>query len=243
MLDYEEAGKGTPLVLLHGFPLNKEIWTLVEGHLAKSCRVIMPNLLGSTTKEMAVEVLHLMDFLEVKKAVVAGHSMGGYVALALAQLAPDRIDGLALISTQAREDTPEARKGRYDLAERVGQEGSKVAADAMAPKLFGPAVGADQSLYRQVEQIMHSISKEDIKAALSAMALRPDMREFLSEIAVKTLVLAGTEDKIFGADRAEEMAAAIKQSTLTFIEGAGHMPMLEQPSATSDAILGWLKTL
>lgn len=203
----------------------------------------LPSEDPTTTERMASEVLRLMDNLEVEQAVVAGHSMGGYVALALTQLAPDRVQGLSLICTQARGDTPEARKGRYDLAERVAREGSKIAADAMAPKLFGLAIDADQPIYRQVEQIMQSNSAEGIQAALAAMAERPDMREFLSEITVKTLVLAGTEDKIFGLDRAEEMAAAIKQSTLKLIEGAGHMPMLEQPNATSEAMLDWLKTI
>jgi len=246
MMDYEVAGKGRPIILLHGFPLNNQIWTLVEGTLSKSCRVILPNLSGSgasSTKRMATDVLSLMDFLEVKQAVIVGHSMGGYVALALAQLAPDRVQGLVLMSTQARADTPEARKGRYDLAEKVAQEGSTVVASAMAPKLFGPAFDAERPLYRQVEQIMQSISPEDVRSHLAAMAERPDMRDFLSEITAKTLVLAGTEDKIFGPDRAEEMAAAIKEGTLKFIEGAGHMPMLEQPNITSDAILDWLQTV
>ncbi len=255
MLHYEESGSGQPVLLLHGFPLNNQTWTQVERRLVEHYRVIMPNLPGhgasplmlrsrpSTINGMAEEVLHLMDYLEVQEAVVAGHSMGGYVALAMAKLAPGRVRGLALICTQARADTPEAKKGRYDLAERVGREGSTIVAKAMAPKLFGHAVGNDRPFYRQVEQLMQSNSPEGIQSALVAMAERPDMRDFLSEIAVKTLVLAGTEDQIFSADRAEEMAEAIKRSTLKFIEGAGHMPMLEQPNATSDAILEWLVTV
>ncbi|MGE5675268.1 MAG: alpha/beta fold hydrolase [Mycobacterium leprae] len=252
MLHYTLTGKGPTVVLLHGFPLNSGIWEHQVKDLSRSYRVVTPDLPGfgvsppptgggsPTILQMAGSVLALMDHLKIRDFAVAGHSMGGYVALALYKQVPARIAGLGLICTQAVPDSPEARQNRLIMVEAAQKDGAPAVAAAMLPKLFAPDVSAESPLYRQVEEMVHWTSVEGICAALHAMADRPDMRPLLAQITVPTLVLTGGADQAISPQRAECMAAHIDRAVLVRVPGAGHMPMLEQPEATSNALAEWL---
>src|SRR3982750_2196233 len=116
---YEEAGSGTPVVLLHGFPFNRSMWSEQIGDLAARHRVIAPDLRGhgessvtdspATMEEMAKDVSELMEKLDISRAAICGLSMGGYVALALYRMFPLRARALALIDTRASADSEEGR--------------------------------------------------------------------------------------------------------------------------------------
>src|SRR4029077_8973868 len=159
-LSYAEAGQGTPVVLRHGFPLSGAIWREQQQKLSTNYRVITPDLRGhgrspapSGVYEMdllARDVLTLLDALLIKRAVIMGHSMGGYVTLAAWKLAPERFLALGLIDSQAGADSEEGRQGRYKMAEKVAAEGSKVVAEAMLPKLFAPSLPAGVPIIDQV---------------------------------------------------------------------------------------------
>jgi 3-oxoadipate enol-lactonase len=253
MLNYNEAGDGPVVVLLHGFPLNRTIWSQQMAHLKKHYRVITPDLPGhggsaafpeggpATMKRMAREVLALLDTLKIDQAAIAGHSMGGYVALALQQAAPERVPGLGLISTQARADTPEARDGRLNLAAKVHMHGAGVVAEGMGPKLFGPSVTSEDPRYQSTVAMIQETPGDGVRCALLGMAERPDMREGLTGITVPTLVLVGTEDKVIPLERSQCMAANIPRAVLVKVPGAGHMPMLEDPAAMNEALEQWLE--
>ena len=116
-LFYNEQGQGTPVILLHGFPFNHTIWQPVMPLLAEHARLIMPDLRGFgqspvtdgvySMRLMAEDVVALMDKLGLEKAVLVGHSMGGYISLAFAQAYPNRLLGLGLVATQDSSDLPE----------------------------------------------------------------------------------------------------------------------------------------
>lgn len=233
------------LVLLHGFPLKGALWAAQMEALQGRCRVLAPDLLGTADSMdgMARAVLARMDAVGVQRAAVAGHSMGGYVALALWRLAAERVAGLGLICTQAGDDSPEARQGRFASAEKLLQEGPGVVAGAMAPRLFAPGVRPESAAYRAAERMMQEQPPEAVRAALFAMAGRSDMRPHLGGIGVPTLVLTGAEDRLIPVDRSREMAAAIPGARLVIVPDAGHMPMLEQPEAVSRALLDWLQAV
>lgn len=252
MLTYTAAGQGPAVVLLHGFPLNRSIWDQQIRQLSTRFHVIAPDLPGlgaspplpedgpPSMAGMASQVLALLDRLGVGSVAVAGHSMGGYVALALQKAVPERVVGLGLISTQAGADTPEAREGRYATAEKVGQEGAGFLATGMAPKLFGPGVAADSAVYSAVASIIREAPAGGVRAALHAMAGREDMRVHLVDIAVPTLVLTGEQDQLIPPERSELMAASIRNAVLVKVPGAGHMPMVEQPQQVTEALAQWL---
>lgn len=245
-LNYSEAGRGTPLVLLHGFPLSGAIWHEQQKRLSEHFRVITPDLRGhgrslapSGVYEMdllARDVLALLDSLVIKKAVIMGHSLGGYVTLAAWKLAPEQFLALGLIASQAGADTEDGRQGRYKMAEKVAAEGSKVVAEAMLPKLFAANLPAGAPIIEQVRQMILNTPSLGIIGALKGMALRPDSGALLPRLGIPVLLLTGDKDQIIPPGKAKAMAEAISTSTLTTVENAGHMPMLEQPEATTTAI-------
>lgn len=255
MLAHTVSGDGPAVVLLHGFPLDRNIWEPQVAHLSSRYRVIAPDLPGlgespplsgdepPTMAGMARAMRALLDHLDVRRAAVAGHSMGGYVALALYKEAPERVSGLGLVATQARADTDEARSGRYATADKVWAEGTGVLAYGMGPKLFGPEVRQERAVYRGVLEIIRRAPAEGARAALLAMAAREDMRPRLPGVDVPTLVLTGEEDRLIPPDRSDEMAAAIPNAVLVKLAGAGHMPMLEQPDEVNRALGAWLETV
>ena len=126
-LAYERRGKGNPLVLIHGFPLDHTSWEDVALLLQDDFDLIIPDLRGFgesgsvdasyTVADMADDILGLLNNLGIEKAAFAGHSMGGYVALSFAKAYPQKVSGLGLVSSQALTDSPERKAGRYKTAE------------------------------------------------------------------------------------------------------------------------------
>jgi len=244
-LHCSEAGLGTPVVLLHGFPLASAIWS-EQQCLGDRYRVITPDLRGHgqspapegvyEMEDMARDVLALLDSLAIEKAVILGHSMGGYVTLAAWKLAPERFLGLGLVASQAAADTEEGRQGRRKLAEKVSAEGNAAVAAAMLPRLFAPDLEADSPLVDQARKMILGTPRAGILGALNGMAVRENVTALLTTIGVPALILAGDKDQIIPPVKAEAMAAAIPKSTLAMIANAGHMPILERPVETTTAI-------
>lgn len=126
---YDRRGSGPPLVLIHGFPFDHSIWNEVLPFLEEKYDLILPDLRGfgeSTAFEsqysildMAHDIAFLLDALGIQKTSMAGHSMGGYVALAFAKQYPERVNSLVLVASQAADDTPERKEGRYKTAADV----------------------------------------------------------------------------------------------------------------------------
>lgn len=252
-LEYSEAGKGTPVVLLHGFPLCAAIWHEQQRRLSDRYRVITPDLRGhgrspvpSGVYEMdllARDVLALLDSLDISKAVIMGHSMGGYVTLAACKHAPERFLALGLIASQAGADTEEGRQGRYKMADKVAAEGSKVVVEAMIPKLFAADLPADAPIIEQVRQMILSTQPAGIIGSLKGMALRPDSGPLLANLNIPVLLLAGDKDQIIPPEKAKAIASAIRTATLTTLANAGHMPMLELPEETTTAIRNFVSAV
>lgn len=251
-LYFTEQGNGQamPLVLLHGYPLNNTIWAEQQHRLSDHYRVITPDLRGHGKNDaplgvyemdlMARDVLALLDSLNIQQAAIMGHSMGGYVTLAAWKLAPERFVALGMIGSQAGADTEEARQNRYKMAEKVATEGSRPVAEAIVPKLFAPNLPQDESIIEQMRTIILSTKPDGIIGTLNGMAARPDFTGILSQIKVPSLILTGDSDQLIPKERSLTMAEAIPNATLATVENAGHMPMLEQPQATTMAIRNFL---
>lgn len=249
-LHFAEQGQGSPLLLLHGFPFNGSLWLEQVRALGDHHRVITPDLRGHgqspapegtySMEAMAGDVLRLLDTLDIEKAAIMGHSMGGYVTFALWRLAPERFSAIGLICTHAWADTPAMRENRENQAHQVFVQGSVAIAEAMMPRLFAPGVATDEPFIEQTRTMMLNTRPIGIMGALRGMAARPDSSGLLPGINVPVLVIAGDSDAIIPLQRAEAMAQAIPSATLVTIENAGHMPMLEQPQATGLAIRNFM---
>ena len=246
-LYHEERSPSPALVLLHGFPFDHTLWTAQLAELGDSVRVLAPDLPGfgtsaalrgaATMDSLARAVLGWADGLGLDRFVLAGHSMGGYVALALARLAPTRLRGLALVSTRSGADNPAAQEGRAQLAAAITERGLQAAVDAMLPKLLGPeADRAQPALRERVADLMLRQPPGGSAEMLRAMAARPDSTPLLPRLPGPVLVLHGAGDATIPPSEATAMAAAIPHATLVLIPGVGHLPMLETPAAVNSAL-------
>lgn len=240
-LSYERTGIGTPLVLIHGYPLDLSIWDNVVPLLENDFDVIVPDLRGfgeSSTVDtpysmldFANDIAGLLDFLGVEKAAFAGHSMGGYVALAFAKEYPERVSGLALVSSQAAADAPERKAGRYKTARDVAEKGVDVVADAMSSKL-----SANEKVQEFVNLLIKAQSQLGVIGALKAMAERENFMSILPEFEFPIVLIHGDADALVSIDRAKEIKSIVPSAQLIKLKKAGHMPMMEFPKETAEAL-------
>lgn len=238
-----DRGQGPPLVLLHGFPLSHAMWQAQIDYFSRSHRVIAPDLRGfgasqvvpgtASMEQMADDVQALLDSLRVNEPVVlAGLSMGGYVAFQFWRKYAQRLRALVLCDTRSVPDSPEAVEGRLKTAEKIRSLGStEPLVEAMTPKLFAPQTLRDQpKLVDEQRQVMWHTSPNGAAAALLGMAARPDATEYLVQMALPALVVVGEHDAIATVDEMRQIAQAIAGSEFAIIPGAGHMAPLEQPA-------------
>ena len=248
-LAYTDEGMGTPLVLVHGFPLERSIWSKQVEAFHGSYRVIAPDLRGFGESETTVgtvpmsrfaEDLHaLLQELATGPVILAGHSMGGYVAMAYAKAYPTALRGLVLVSTKAGPDTPEAAVARRTLAEKVWTEGASAVAKTMAAKMLSPG-NRDAAMAAFVQTCMAASSSEGIIGALLGMAKRPDAGPSLGQIRVPTLVIAGADDTLIPPSESAALKMAIPGAQLKLIPQAGHLVAFEQAKAFNEALWAWL---
>ncbi|MGI8966032.1 MAG: alpha/beta fold hydrolase [Limisphaerales bacterium] len=236
----------TTLILIHGYPFDHTLWDFVKADLGNKIALITPDLPGFGDNPVAPdepsidffagEIARLFELHHLQRAVVAGMSMGGYVALSFAERYPKKLSGLGLISTQACADTTEARQGRRQMIEKIKKEGSQLAAAAAIPKLFAPANLENKSLLKFPQQGAEKAGVAGICWALEAMARRPDRISLLPQLQIPTLVLHGIEDKFIPVDSAREMARQIPNAEFIEVSGAGHASPIEAPKIVAEAL-------
>jgi 3-oxoadipate enol-lactonase len=240
-LAYDRRGKGTPLVLLHGFPVDHHLWNEILPLLEDTFDMILPDLRGfgeSTTldsfytlEDFASDIAGLLDHLGIQKAAIAGHSMGGYIALAFVRLFPERVRGLGLVASQVVADTEERKQGRYKSAAEVAEHGIGSVVEMMTTK-FTP----DERLQGYARRSMERQQPAAYIGALMAMAERVDSTPLLSSFNFPVVIVHGDADVLVPIERAREVKAALPQAHLVEISGAGHMPMMEDRERTAEAL-------
>lgn len=239
---YRQQGQGEPIILLHGFGLNHHIWDPIVEAFHEKARFITPDLRGHGQSEvtectysmdsLAADLAAFMDALGIQRASVGGHSLGGYVALAFAAAYPERLSGLALITTNARPDSPEKRQGRYELAQAVQLQGSSALAESLGPRL-----SKHLDLVEALQLMISQTHPQGVIGASLGMAERPDRMNILKALTCPVLVVAGEEDMITPLSASQEMADANPQARMLLLPNAGHMPMLEAPLRLGASLL------
>jgi pimeloyl-ACP methyl ester carboxylesterase len=251
-IGYDELGTGTPLVLLHAFPLDRGMWKPQLAALAEAARVVALDLPGfgeSPPAAFSIEGVAdvVAEFLAVRaipKAVVCGLSMGGYVALALARKHPDALAGLILADTRAGVDDRTAKANRTKSIALVEEKGSAALFETMAPKVLSELTHtAKPEVVERAKSIAAKQAAASVIAALAALRDRPDANPGLKAIAVPTLVLVGEYDAVTPPLAAANLSAQIRRSTLLHIPGAGHLSNVENPDAFNAAVCGFVAGL
>ncbi len=171
---------------------------------------------------------------------VAGLSMGGYAAMALLRLAPERVAGLCLMDTSARPDTPEQARRRRGLMALVARGGRfKGVTPRLLPLLLHPDRLGDQAMCADVMAMADRVGQAAYLRQQAAIVARPDSRPDLARIAVPTLVAVGAGDQLTPPELAAEIAALTPGAELRIVEGAGHLLPMERPDETTDLLRTW----
>lgn len=173
---------------------------------------------------------------------LAGHSMGGYIAFEIMRQAPERVARLALMNTQARPDTPEAGERRRGQIARAQAGEYRAILDELFGVFVHPSRRDDAALRRLVHDMGEDVGSEAFVRQLTAIMSRPDSRPTLAWIKCPTLVLSSDEDSTVPNSLSTEMADGIPGAKLVIIPDCGHLTPPEQPQATADALVEWLRS-
>ncbi len=249
-LHYTESGTGEPLVLLHGFLGSSAYWDELVPLLSASYRCITPDLRGHgrslapegsyRIEQMAEDVIGLLDYLDLPFATVLGHSMGGYVTLALAENHSDRLKGWGLVHSTAHEDAPQAKENRLLAVSKINSEGIAAFTDGMVEGLFAPAsLEKLPKAVQKVRELGYATPPQGACGAALAMRERPDRRHVLDNTSKPVLLVAGAQDGLIPAERL--FTSEGKHITAHTIESAGHMGMLETPEELAQIIRDYME--
>lgn len=243
----------TPLILIHGYPFDHTMWSRVVAALPARIRPITLDLPGFGKEPapaiepnldvMAEHVVRVLDREKIPRAVLGGFSMGGYVALAVAEHAPQHLAGLALINSQPFADTDEVRSGRRTIIEKVRREGVEAASKAALGKMFTPGKEVSEELAAIPIRGAAQAGLEGITWALEAMARRPDRTEILRKLNVPLLIVHTAGDQFIPIQRIRDLAKNLPAARYTEIPDAGHATPLETPDAVAGALADFMESV
>jgi pimeloyl-ACP methyl ester carboxylesterase len=226
-------------VLLPGLLSDEDIWRGPIQRLSQSHEVVCPGFLDHGSIEaMARDVLARAP----ERFSLAGHSMGGRVALEIAARAPARLDRLALLNTGFRPARPGEAEGRSRLIRISLEEGMAALARHWLPPMLPACRLRDQGLMDGLTAMVERATPRLFQRQIGALLTRPNAHRGLAAIPCPTAVIGGRQDAWSPLAQHEEMAALIPNAWLSVIEDCGHMSPAEQPEAVSDALEAWLQT-
>lgn len=261
-LSFVETGEGLPVVFLHPTPLNGEYWRLLIGHLP-AIRAIIPDLRGHGASELgtrlpagafdlvpdapvlsigqlASDILALLDHLQVKDAVFAGCSIGGYVLLELWRRAPERMRGLGFICSKPQLDAETNRAKRAAMIAQARAGMLDALFDGFADSQLSAATHArNPQLVREIRAQM-TLTEEAEIAVQAGLVTRPDSVPTIASVTVPVLAVAGAEDKSVSPEEMEAFCAAPGGCTYEVFSDAGHYAACEQPEKIAALMRSWL---
>jgi pimeloyl-ACP methyl ester carboxylesterase len=240
---HRESGSGPALILIHGFCETSSIWDDFVPKLSSRFRVICPDLPGFGMSKMLPtpfsigdvgnEMLKWLQANSISRPVVIGHSLGGYVTLAMANKSEVALAGIGLFHSTALPDSEEKKANRDKVIEFVSKNGVKPFIDTFVPGLFhdkqSPHMASVNSLLSKTEPVA-------LTAYVAAMRDRPDQSVLLARFQRPVLILAGAEDELIPLDSLQKQAKTLQKGTLAVLSGTGHMGMLESQEQSAHEV-------
>jgi len=249
----DDMGTGVPLLLVHGWPHNRALWSAQLCGLSSHARCIAPDLRGFgassvtgpyTIDQYADDLAELLRSLRVDRVVVCGVSMGGYIALAMLRRHRHLLRGLVLASTRAAADDDAARERRMRLIMFVEHHGVEALAGKQLKAMVGETTFTSRpDILESLRRLMASAPSDGVIGALHAMAMRTDSTALLATIDMPTLVVSGAEDTFTPPAEMRQLADAVPGALFQSIERAGHLCAYERPAAFNHAIGEFLARL
>ncbi len=250
-LQYRKTGSGPAIVLLHGFPVSSLLWSKVWDKIGEHNTVIAPDLPGSggsagianlSMELMADAVKAILDTEGIGKAIVAGHSMGGYVATAFAAKYSDKVSGITMVHSIASDDTEEKKETRRKSIALIEKGGKEPFVKQMIPNLFSPNSSQLHPEWVQ-EQIIEGLKvpAESLTAFYNAMINRENHTETLSNAAFPILWVAGKDDGVTPLDKVIQHSMLASVNFVKVYDNCGHMSMIEQSDRLTGDIIEFSK--
>lgn len=247
---YETAGDGpVTLILLHGFPFDRRLWYKLIPQL-KGAKIILPDLPGFgnsalTANEASMEtyaesIYAVLQSEAVKHVIMAGHSMGGYVALAFAEKYPHLLSGLSLIHSSAFADDQDRKLKREQVKAFITQHGAQQFTRSFVPGPFSP----DFTNTPEIETLIHwaeDCTTDGLIAAVDAMKNRPDRTHVLKNLQVPVQFITGEKDPIFIPDITYQQAVIPATAVIDLMKDTGHMGMIEQADEMAKMLTGFIQ--
>jgi len=253
-LRYLDTGEGDVVVLLHGYLESIEIWEGFLDDLADHYRVVAVDLPGhgesgilckvNTMTVMADAVKHVLDYLDIHRAVIIGHSMGGYATLAFAEIYPEITLGFVLFHSHGLPDTEEKKANRDREIELVRSGKKMQIVNVNIPRAF-----ADENLEKfarevqSAKEIAASTPDEGIICTLEGMKIRTDRRHVLKESIVPVMIIAGRKDNYIPFEMAATHFNLAKKTDILILEHSGHMGFIEEKDKSLHGLLKFLKKI
>jgi pimeloyl-ACP methyl ester carboxylesterase len=229
-----------PLFLLCGLLCDETIWADIPDRLASVADAHVMSFAGcSSIAGMADRVLAAAT----PRFALAGHSMGGRVALEAWRQAPERVTGLALLNTGVHPPRESEYDSRGLLVRLARKHGMAALADEWLPPMMGASPERVAQVMPALKAMVQRSTAESFAGQTNALLQRPDARPVLRSITVPTLLLSGTNDTWSSLSQHADMQRSVSRSTLVEIAGAGHMSPIERPDAVARALKGWLTNL
>lgn len=246
-IHFEVKGKGRAIVLLHGFLEDKNMWNITVDELSKTYKTIAIDLPGHgksesigyvhTMEMMADMVKKLLDHLNLRRYIVLGHSMGGYVAMSIAELFPDNIKGIGLLHSSAAGDNENRKKDRMRLVELLKQNKKFDLPSVVIPGLFreekNAYINKQKALYIRRAK---NISTKSLIACLHGMKDRTEREIILKFAPYPVLFIAGLHDRLIPWQTVEKQSLMPRHSTFVILKNAGHMGQVEDKYVFANAI-------
>ncbi len=246
-LSFADSGKGRVVVLLHGFLGSSDIWKVSQQALATSFRVIVPDLPGHGNSScygyihsmelMAKSVKFILDHLKLKRYVIIGHSMGGYVALAFAELFNDHLRGLCLFHSTAYADSEQKKIDRNRAIQLVKQDARVYTKDTIKQLFAAPFAKQQHNHIKFAQEIALNTSRRGIVACLEGMKDRPNRDIILNFARFPILMVIGRHDTVLSVQDLLTQSELIRNKSILLLEDAGHMGFLECPEVVHKTLL------
>jgi pimeloyl-ACP methyl ester carboxylesterase len=250
-ISYSDTGKGTAVILLHGFLENQKMWQDLVPELSKRNRVITIDLLGHgeteclgyvhSMEENAEVVKAVLSKLRIRKAIFVGHSMGGYVTLAFAELFPEKMKGLVLLNSTSKDDSLEKKQNR-DRAIKAVKKEYETFIRLSITNLFNP--DNRERLQKEIESVKIQALKtplQGIVASLEGMKIRKDRSFILQNIDYPKVLILGKKDPVLNyIDHLKQIEGTTSQ-LVSFPDG--HMSHIENREELKTVLLEFLKVL
>lgn len=250
-LAYGDMGTGSAVVLIHGFPLCRGMWKSQEEAIpAAGFRLITPDLRGFGESDAPVgsysmslfadDIVALLDYLKIEKAVIGGMSMGGYVLFNILERYPERASAACFIATRSTADDETVKCVRLALLERTKHFGVPTVAEMFSSRIFSGESSDKRDLHRSMYSWMSSADIAGVEGTLHALMDRKDYTPFLEKFTLPCLVIGADRDSTVPREDIITLTQGLPDSELCIISGAGHMVNVEQPSAFNECLLRFL---